>query len=198
MKARILRINILVWCFVVLFSCITVNIYFPEAAVQKAADDIVDEIRKEEEEKKEKKKIAPVLGAGFGIPVVLEPPQQQEMTVSTPKIRALKEEIKKRFRELIPLFNEGRLGESNYGHVSIRNEDGLGLQRKALLRRLVKAENSDRDELYLAVARALDIDPSQVDRIRRIFARSWVRKARVGWWIQTPDDRWIRKPPPKQ
>ncbi len=31
------------------FSCLTINIYFPEAEVQKAAQEIVDEIRKEED-----------------------------------------------------------------------------------------------------------------------------------------------------
>ncbi len=35
-------------------ACITVNIYFPEATVKQAADEIVDEIRKKEDPKKER------------------------------------------------------------------------------------------------------------------------------------------------
>ena len=31
---------------VLLVSCVTVNIYFPAAAIQKAADQIVDDVRK--------------------------------------------------------------------------------------------------------------------------------------------------------
>ena len=200
MRTKLLRINILVWCSVVFFSCITVNIYFPEAAVQKAADDIVDEIRKnnKEDEKKEKKKTFPLIGMGAGFLLVPETLAQEETTVTTPKIRALKDSIRNRFDKLIPFFNEGRIGESNDGHVRVRSEDGLALQRKAVLRRLVKEENSDRNQLYLAVARALEIKPNQVNRVKRIFARSWIRKAQVGWWIQTPEDNWIKKPPPNQ
>ena len=61
-------------------------------------------------------------------------------------------------------------------------------------RRLVKEENEDRKELYAAVAEALDIDSEQIPRIRRIFAENWIRKSRPGWWIQTKEGRWIRKP----
>ena len=42
--------------FVFLLSCITVNIYFPEAEVKKVAEEIVDEIRKDEGEKEKKDK----------------------------------------------------------------------------------------------------------------------------------------------
>ena len=36
---------------VLLVSCVTVNIYFPAAAIQKAADQIVDDVRKTPEPK---------------------------------------------------------------------------------------------------------------------------------------------------
>ena len=38
-----------------LFSCLTINIYFPEAAVKKTADEIVGEITKSDKEAKEEK-----------------------------------------------------------------------------------------------------------------------------------------------
>ena len=36
----------------IIFSCVTINIYFPEAAVKEAAEEIVDEVRSEENEEK--------------------------------------------------------------------------------------------------------------------------------------------------
>jgi hypothetical protein len=36
------------FCLILVASCVTVNIYFPAAEVQKAADKIVDDVRQEE------------------------------------------------------------------------------------------------------------------------------------------------------
>jgi hypothetical protein len=58
----------------------------------------------------------------------------------------------------------------------------------------VKEENSDRKELYAEVAEALNIDPDQIPRIQRIFAENWIRKSSSGWWIQTKEGKWVRKP----
>jgi uncharacterized protein YdbL (DUF1318 family) len=118
---------------------------------------------------------------------------QEETTVSSPKIRALKESLKERFPQLVPFFDQGRLGEKTDGYLDIRSEDGLNLQERARLRRLVKDEYEDRSQLYAEVASALNIDPGQIDRVAVIFARSWMDNARPGWWIQQSDGGWTRK-----
>ena len=41
------------------------------------------------------------------------------------------------------------------------------------LNALVDAENKDRNRLYEVVAKALNIDPGQIDKIEKIFAREW-------------------------
>ncbi len=177
------------WLVTVL-ACVTINIYFPEATVKKVAEDIVEDVRKPTA--KEKDKASPTVSAeSFSfIPAAYA---QQETEVSTPAIRAIKESLKSRFPRLEPYFEKGNLGESNVGLVEIRDESGLPLKEKGELRNLVKDENADRSNLYAEVARALNIDASQIPRIQKIFAASWIKNSRPGWWIQQDDGEWVKK-----
>jgi hypothetical protein len=50
---------------------------------------------------------------------------------------------------------------------------GLNLKDKRDLNSLVSAENSDRKRLYAEVAKALNIDTSQINRVAEIFAIEW-------------------------
>lgn len=176
--------------FILTIACVTINIYFPEAAVQKTAEEIVDEVRKSEEEGKKKQEKDIVQSSFALIPAVYA---QEEQTVSTPKIRALKQSLKDKEPLLRPFFDQGNIGESNDGFIQIRSEDNLNLKDKADLRRLTKDVNNDREILYAEVARALNIEESQIPRIQKIFAKSWIENSRPGWWIQKDDGEWIRK-----
>ena len=70
------------------------------------------------------------------------------------------------------------LVEDNDGYVSIGNTKGLGLKEKRDLNSLVDAENSDRKKLYAEVAKALNIDSSQIPKIAGIFATEWQKPVR--------------------
>ncbi len=177
----------------ILVSCLTINIYFPEAVVQKTADEIVDEVRSKDEEKRENENKKDMVQAPGFFPIGIAYAQEAE-TVTTPKIRALKQSIKERFPQLEPFFNGGNIGEDNDGFIHTRDEEGLSLKDKASLRKLVREENSDREALYLEVARALDISMDQVQKIQKIFAKSWIEKSDPGWWVQREDGQWIKKP----
>ena len=198
MREKKFQISISLGMILIFYACITVNIYFPEAAVQKTAEEIVDEIRENEgkkEEKKEEKKISLFseqknVSSFFIVPALYG---QEETTVSTPTIRALKRSMTERFPQLVPFYDSGHIGESNDGYLVKRNEDNLNLKTRAELRKLVNEENKDREDLYREVAAALDIDQSQIPRIQKIFAQNWIRKARAGWWIQKEDGSWERK-----
>ena len=201
MKLKAFQLVLVSWALLFFFSCLTINIYFPEAAVKKAADEIVDEIRKSDKEDKEKKDIGSqeikkreevfALKSSFSfVPSVYA---QQEMEVSSPKIRALKQSLKNRFPKLRPFFDRGNLGEANDGFIRVRNESGLNLKEKAMLRNLVKDENNDRRNLYAGVAKALNVDSSHISRVQKTFAKSWIRSARPGWWIQKENGEWIKK-----
>ncbi len=177
-------------------ACITVNIYFPEATVKKAADEIVDEIRKKDTTEKkapETIKQEAVMSRSGGFTFVPAAFAQQETTVSNPAIRALKDSMKQRFPSLKPYYDGGNLGEANTGFVEVRSEDGLDLKAKATMRGLVRDENGDRTKLYAEVAKALNIQASQVSRIQKIFAASWINNASSGWWVQNDAGDWAKK-----
>lgn len=180
---------------VFVLACITVNIYFPEATVKQAAAEIVDEIRKKDAEKTGEDAIKKLTSLQESAPFCFVPAAYaQEVTnVSTPAIRALKESMKTRFAVLKPYYDGGNVGETNKGMVEVRDEVGLNLQAKAALRNLVKDENGDRTKLYAEVAKALNIEASQIERIQKIFAEEWIKNAAVGWWIQQEDNTWVKK-----
>jgi len=171
-------------------ACVTINIYFPEAAVQKAAEEIVDEVRKAEEGEKKKQEKDMVLASFSLVPAAYA---QEEQTVSTPKIRALKQSLKDKEPLLRPFFDKGNIGEGNDGFIQIRSEGELSLKDKADLRRLTKDVNGERESLYSEVAAALSIEKNQIPRIQKIFAKSWIENSRPGWWIQKEDGEWIKK-----
>jgi uncharacterized protein YdbL (DUF1318 family) len=196
MKTKYGYLALLAMSLSVFVSCITVNIYFPEATVKKAADEIVDEVRKREETnkgKQESEKMETAFSGPASFSLVPSAYAQQETTVSTPTIRALKQSLKDREPALTAFFNNGSLGEANNGLVEIRDESSLNLKDKATLRNLVNDENSDRQKLYAEVAKALNIDPSQIGRIQKIFAESWIKNSAPGWWVQKESGEWVKK-----
>ncbi len=200
MKSKSLKIVSASLFLLFLFSCLTINIYFPEAEVQKAAEEIVDEIRKEAEDKDKKDKktqtfeVDQAMSSGGGSFSLASSLYAQEATeVSTPKIRALQQSMKDRFPKLKPFFEKGIVGEGNDGFVKIRDESVLNLKDKAMLRNLERDENNDRKNMYAEVARAMEIEASQIPKIQKIFAALWIKKAESGWWIQNENGGWTKK-----
>jgi len=170
----------MVFALIALFACVTINIYFPAEKVESVAGDIVNDIRgKKPEQKGNQSRIQE--GFSFKVRLVLSPASawaQDVTTVSNPTIRALKEKMKARFQALKPYYQKGALKEGNNGYLSAADTGGLNLKEKRDLNGLVDAENSDRRTLYSEVAKALKIDPGQVDRIAGIFAKEWQKPVR--------------------
>ncbi len=176
-------------------ACVTVNIYFPEAEVKAAASQIESDIQKQAAEKAGQetiKKIA-VLPPAPAFSFVPAAYAQQETTVSNPAIRALKDQSANNLAALMPFFNAGNVGLTNTGLVEIRDEASLSLQDKAALRKSVKDDNDVRMKLYGEVAKALNIEASQIMKIQKIFAQSRIDAAPAGWWIQKDDGTWVKK-----
>ena len=178
-----------------LVSCVTVNIYFPAAAIQKAADEIVDDVRRMPPQDKEEKPGKTSLGdrvrlVGFG-----PPPAHAavDLDVSTPAIRGLRASMASRFPQLKPLYDKGALGEANNGLVAVRDPGALGLRERADLSRLVDQENADRRALYSEIIKANNLDPGTLGEVQRLFANSWRDKSAPGWWIQRDDGQWVKK-----
>jgi uncharacterized protein len=159
--------------FISITACVTVNIYFPAAQVERTAEQIVDEVygRGGGEQS--------FLNGGGAVRLVAEllgpkPAHAEEATtVSNSAIRGLKEQIGRRHQELLPHYGSGTVGITRDGYLEILETAGLSLQQVAGLKRLVQADNSDRQRLYAEVAKALNLDPGQAKRIEEIFARQW-------------------------
>jgi uncharacterized protein YdbL (DUF1318 family) len=192
MKIRSMKAVFLAGLSLALLSCITVNIYFPEGEVKKTAEDIVNEVRSADKEKKDEvKKDVVAESARFSLIPTLY--AQQETEVTTPRIRAIKESIKARFDQLVPHFDAGRIGETNTGYLQSLKEEGLSLQDRSVLRKLVNDENKDRKDLYGEVAKALNVADKDINRVEKIFADQWIGKAHAGWMIQNADGTWAKK-----
>jgi uncharacterized protein YdbL (DUF1318 family) len=173
----------------VVVSCVTVNIYFPAAEVQKAADEIVEGVRGQQGGEQPKKNDGSwLLPIGPSIAYA-----QVDVNVTTPAIRALKESLKNRFPSLKPYYDRGALGETNQGLVEQRDVDGLNLKEKAELKRLVDEENKDRMGLYGEIIKANEYGKEVMPQVQKIFANSWRESAGAGWWVQQDDGKWTKK-----
>lgn len=179
---RISRLLPMLVCLLIL-SCVTINIYFPADEVRDAADRIVDEVWGEGETNKP--------GATTEKPqsllrllTVSEAVAAQDINVSTPEIRAIKASMKQRSKQLFPYMNSGHVGISANGLLTLRTTDGLALKDRGKATKLVKQENSDRKRLYREIAIANGFS-DKAGEVQTIFADSWRKQARAGWWIET-------------
>ena len=75
-------------------------------------------------------------------------------------------------------YQNGLLKDGNDGYVGIAKAEGLGLKKKRDTKALVDAENNDRRQLYQEVAKAMNIDPSQMNQVAEIFAKEWQKSVR--------------------
>lgn len=189
--------------FAVLTACVTVNIYFPAAKVEKTAEKIVDEVYQEKKDsppQEQKGKPSSMNDGGMlrGLArfARLGPaPAHAEdaTTVSNAGIRALKEQIGKRHQELLPFYQQGQVGITKDGFLEVRSTSGLGLPQVAALKRLVDADNAARRQLYEEVGKALNLQPEQVSQVQQIFAKQWRDKAQASWSVQADDGKWSTK-----
>ena len=178
-------------------ACVTVNVYFPAAEVQSAAGQIVGEVYGQ----------APPSSAPEGqaehsmlkrtlrdmLPVAREAYAAINIDISTPNIRALRGSLEERFKSLKPLYEKGIIGITNDGMLAIRSQEGLSLEEKANVNRLVKADNADREDLYAEIAKANNLDPATIPDIKKLFAVEWRAKAQKGWWVQKDNGEWVKK-----
>ncbi|APG27907.1 hypothetical protein A7E78_08700 [Syntrophotalea acetylenivorans] len=179
-----------------LLSCVTINIYFPAEEVRNAADRIVNEVWGERNgqpaEPPSETRPAPDVGSWLRLLGPTTVYAAQDINVSTPEIRAIKEAMKQRKAALQPLLQGGQVGLNADGLLAIRDLAGLDLRSRGQAKRLVGEENSDRLRLYQEIARANDF-PDKAAEVQAIFAESWRQQARRGWYLQDASGVWQRK-----
>ncbi len=194
---------------VLIAACVTINVYFPAAAAEKAADQIIDAITGEAgpASKAPTGQSQPtgrfeqdgpnllVAALGHALYAIMPAAQAQEanLDISSPEIRAITASMQSRFGQLVKYFDSGALGMTLSGLIEVRDASGVPLQERAVLTRLVAEDNRDREALYTAIATANN-HPEWADDIRRTFAGRWVeRGARPGWYYQNAGGAWVQK-----
>lgn len=197
-----------------LYACVTVNVYFPAAAVEEAADRLVKEIynsKVRQIEQNEQKESAPAPEAppagddkssllepsrAFGeLLMVLIPPayaQQPDIEIDTPEVNRLKAQMQARHRQLVPFYDAGAVGLASTGLLVVRDAKAVSLKDRGTVKELVAAENQDRNALYAEIANA-NGHPEWEPEIRTIFDRRWVANAPGGWWFQNAGGSWVQK-----
>lgn len=201
MRHRVKKVAFFIPLIFAVISCVTINVYFPAAAVEKAADKIVDEVWGGEDKKPDKKKEdgkegllrgrIVLAGLTIGLPEAVA--QEADINVTTPGIRAIKGSIQQRAASIKPYLDSGNVGITGDGLLKIRSTAGLNLKDKARLSRLIKSENRDREALYKEIAKANNIGADKIPAIKKLFAKSWIKNAKKGWWIQGDGGSWSQK-----
>ena len=160
----------------VLAACVTINIYFPAEKVESVAGEIVNDIRGDdsEENKETDDKGQSYLPTTTMLAALVPSAWAQDATtVSNPTIRTLKGRMRNRYAQLKPWYAKKLLIEGDDGFLATADLKQVGMKERRAVKSLVDAENKDRRQLYREVAKSLNIDPSQVDKVARIFAKEW-------------------------
>jgi len=187
-----------------LAACVTINVYFPAAAAESAADRILEEVygrqpqngaepAKETPEPQSRSTMSPPVYVQV-LNWVAAPAhaQQANIDISTPAVQAITNSLAQRRPQLEPFFDAGAIGMGANGLIQIRDLGAAPLKDRNRLRQLVAADNQDWNALYREVAKA-NGHPEWEDEIRATFARRWVAKAKSGWWYQTAGGAWQQK-----
>lgn len=187
-----------------LVACVTINIYFPAAAAEKAADKIIEDVWEQDATTPPVAPSPPAEqeGASFPPPFVwgrildflITPVAAAEpnLDISSPVVKRITVSMERRYRELKPYFQSGAIGLTHDGLVAIRKAQEISLKDRTQVNQLLAAENNDRNALYREIARA-NGHPEWEVQLRETFARRWIQKAPSGWWYQDTQGRWAQK-----
>ncbi len=204
-----------------LAACVTVNIYFPAAAAQRLADQVVDQVYHAAQQGKVEIHSAPpapgVAPAASAAPSAWRREQQIQpgevlgylstvvfrsfsgtaqaaanLDASSPAVQAAKANVEAQAGQLSSYFADGAIGYTNNGLVALRDASAVPLAERARLPGLVNSYNSALQNLYAQIADA-NGHPQWAAQIQQSFARAWIAKAPDGYWVQGPNGQWQRK-----
>jgi uncharacterized protein YdbL (DUF1318 family) len=196
-----LKVSLILGLILTVTACVTINVYFPAAAAERAAEKFVGDVLGEPNE--EGSLINPfelpaeiVLMAAAGLVdffVTDANAQEVEIEINTPQINAIKARMANRQRQsLDPWFDAGAIGFSSNGMVTIRDRSAVPLSERRNLESVVADENRDRQAVYREIAVA-NGHPEWEPEIQEIFAKEWVKNARKGWYYQGSSGAWRQK-----
>lgn len=179
-----------------LVSCVTINIYFPAAAAEKAADRIIEDVWGPEDTPESQPADKPAEQSSLNIRQqsslalsVLDwlIPQaaaaEANLNINSPAINALQAQMKNRHLSLKPYYDSGAIGLTENGLLTMHDANAVSLKDRNTVKSLIADENADRQSLYAEIARANGHPEWKAD-IQSTFSRRWIGNAASGWWYQ--------------
>ncbi len=193
-------------------ACVTINVYFPAAAAQQAADRVIDEVWggralpappaaapvPDGGPTSQLQPASPSRWARIAMDWVLPPAQAQgsdaapDLRITSPEIQRLTDALEARFDQLQQHYESGAIGIGQDGYVVFRDPAAVPLAQRNQVRAWVANENADRARLYREIAQA-NGQPQWETQIRRVFSERWQARAPAGWYVQERDGSWRRK-----
>lgn len=189
-------------------ACVTINVYFPAAAAEKAADKIIDDVwgkqggeapaakpQSQNQTLRFEQNAQRALFAAMGsvLDFLVTPAHAQvDFDVSTPEIRAITASMEARHGSLAPYYTSGAIGLTADGMVDVRDQNAIPLPERTAARKLVADENKDRAALYTEIAKA-NGHPEWEGDIKSTFSERWIAKAQAGWYYKDKDGAWKQK-----
>jgi uncharacterized protein YdbL (DUF1318 family) len=199
---RLMPLKIAALCLL-LSACVTINVYFPAAAAEKAADRIIEDVWGSDAQKAQENKRSQLLERGpervllaaAGAVLDLLVPAanaQADLNIATPVVKQLTASMEARHAQLKKYYDSGAVGLTRDGLVEVRDQNLIPLPERNATRKLVADENADRASLYREIASANGHPEWETD-IRKTFAERWIDRASPGWYVQDGDGQWKRK-----
>jgi uncharacterized protein len=189
-------------------ACVTINVYFPAAAADKAADQFINDVTKGAAgggtnpppqsyfvRPVERNEFVVAIGSALDalVPAANAQDAEAALNVSSPAVTRIKQSMAGRFGELEKFFASGAVGLTKDGMIEVRDINAVALPDRATVKRLVAEDNADRAQLYTEIARASN-HPEWEKDVRDAFARRWVATgAKPGWYYQDKDGSWKQK-----
>lgn len=214
-----IQVTLATLALAVLAGCVTVNVYFPAAEAQRAADKVINAVTGStgpaqnapaQQSKPQSSSatqpptsengvfaraesmLASAAGRALTSLVPVARAAEPNLNISTPQIRAIIADMHERFESLKPYFQSGVIGMTANGTLAIRNQGAVPLMKRATLAQLVAAQNRDLTELYSQIA-AANGHPEWTADIRNAFAQRWIAHAkRSGWYYRDGGGNWVK------
>lgn len=187
-----------------LSACVTINVYFPAAAAEKAADQIIEQVwgieQKKPEptppERPEKESSLPPLWSEKVVNFLVSPSYAvaANIDISSSTIQMLKDRMTQRHQELKPYYDNGAIGLTYGGLIVLRDRNFIPLKLRNTVNRSIADENQDRLALYKEIAVTNGYPEWEAD-IRATFSVRWIERAQIGWWYQNAKGEWLQKKP---
>jgi uncharacterized protein len=181
-------------------ACVTINIYFPEAAAEQVADRIIDGVWGPETpipaappQSRRSEHLLQRMGVNvLNLFVAPAHAQAEDIDISSPAIQRMEASMRTRHERLAPYYDSGAVGLTRNGLLEVRDQNLIPLAERNQVRQLVADENVDRTNLYREIA-ITNNNPQWETQIRATFARRWIDRARPGWFYRDESGNWQAK-----